>query len=107
MGERNDERRDWKQSIRPALIISLLMGIVAGVVVTIASTGGTDHGLNFRYGAIAFLGAFVVGVVVISLLMMAAKENPNEMGKGSGVNRSSELSDEELRRAEERDRREK
>jgi hypothetical protein len=104
VGAPKDESRDWKQSIRPALIISLLMGIVAGVVVTIASTGGTGHGLRFQFGLIAFLIAFVVGLVVISLLMMAVKENPDELGRGSGVNRSSELSDEDLNQAEKRER---
>jgi hypothetical protein len=104
VGAPKDEQRGWKQSIRPALIISLIMGVVAGVVVTIASTGGTDNGLRFQFGVIAFLIAFVVGLVVISLLMMAVKDNPDELGRGSGVNRSSELSDEELKRAERRER---
>ncbi|MGO1320639.1 MAG: hypothetical protein ACTII7_03475 [Galactobacter sp.] len=104
MGAPKDDQQGWKQSIRPALIISLIMGVVAGVVVTVASTGGTENGLRYQFGLIAFLIAFVVGLVVISLLMMAVKENPDEMGRGSGVNRSSELSDEELKRTEQRER---
>jgi uncharacterized membrane protein YdcZ (DUF606 family) len=104
VGAPKEDKQGWKQSIRPALILSLIFGVVAGVVVTIAVTGGTDHGIRFQAGLIAFLIAFVVGLVVISLLMMAVKENPNELGRGSGVNRSSELSDEELNAAEKRER---
>lgn len=100
MAKPGAERRDWKQSIRPALIISLAMGVVAGVVATVASSGGTKNGLNVQFGGIAFLIAFVVGLLVISLLMMVAKENSGDMGRGSGVNRSSELSDDELRALE-------
>lgn len=104
MAKPGADRRDWKQSIRPALIISLIMGVVAGVVVTVGVTGGTKNGLNIQAGGIAFLIAFVVGVLVISLLMMVAKENPGDLGRGSGVNRSSQLSDDELGRLEAKER---
>lgn len=100
MGKPSASERDWKQSIRPALIISLIMGLVAGGVTTIASSGGTRNGLNVQLGGIAFLIAFIVGVLVISLLMMAVKENPADMGRGSGVHRSSQFSDEELAKIE-------
>lgn len=105
MGKSSKQRPDRKANIRPALILSLIFGIVAGVVVTVASGGGVYGGMNFKLGGIAFLIAFVAGLVVISLLMMVAKENPDELGSGSGVHRSSELSDEELNRVE-RERRE-
>ena len=36
--------------------------------------------------------------------MMVAKENPDDLGKGSGVNRSSELTDAELDAIEARER---
>lgn len=100
MGKPNRDQRDRKQSIRPALVLSLIFGVVAGVVTTVASGGGVHGGMNFKIGGIAFLVAFVAGLVVISLLMMVVKENPEEMGRGSGVNRSSQLTDDELRRVE-------
>ncbi len=100
MAQQNTPQRGWQQSIRPALIISLIMGVVAGVVVSVASVGGTRNGLNLQLGGIAFLIAFVVGLLVISLLMMVVKENPSELGRGSGVQRSSERSDEDLERLE-------
>lgn len=104
MAQQNSPRRGWQESIRPALIISLIMGVVAGVVVAVSSAGGTRNGLNFQLGGIAFLGAFVVGLLVISILMMVAKENPQDMGRGSGVQRSSQHSDEELARIEAQER---
>ncbi|WP_394162526.1 hypothetical protein [Galactobacter valiniphilus] len=100
MAQQNTPQRGWQQSIRPALIISLIMGVVAGVVVSVASVGGTRNGLNLQLGGIAFLIAFVVGLLVISLLMMVVKENPSDLGRGSGVQRSSERSDEDLARLE-------
>jgi hypothetical protein len=96
VAQQNTPRRGWQQSIRPALIISLIMGVVAAVVVSVASVGGTRNGLNFQLGGIAFLIAFVVGLLVISLLMMVVKENPSELGRGSGIHRSSERDDAEL-----------
>lgn len=94
----------WKQSVKPALGLSLTFGIVAGIISAVAGAGGTRNGLNFQLGAIFFLVAFVAGLLVISLLMMVAKDNPEDLGKGSGVNRSSELTDAELDAIEARER---
>lgn len=94
----------WKQSVKPALVLSLVFGVVAGVISAVAGAGRTRNGLNFQLGAIFFLVAFVAGLLVISLLMMVAKDNPEDLGKGSGVNRSSELTDAELDAIEARER---
>lgn len=94
----------WKQSVKPALALSLTFGIVAGVISAFAGAGGTRNGLNLQIGATFFLIAFVAGLLVISLLMMVAKDNPDDLGKGSGVNRSSELTDAELDAIEARER---
>lgn len=104
VGNQTPPRRDWKQGIRPALILSLVLGVVAAVVATFAASGGTAKGLDLRMGAIAFLIAFIAGLVVISLLMMVSKENADYLSEGSGVNRSSQISDADLakRQAERR-----
>jgi len=99
-GAQGAPQRNWKQSIRPALTLSLIFGIVAGGVTAVSSVGGVHNGLNLRLAGTAFLIAFVAGLLVISLLMMVVKENPAELGRGSGVHRSSELDDAELDRLE-------
>ena len=65
------------------------MGLVSGVVGLISSTGGSQNPLRFDIGLAAFGIAFVASLLVISVLTMAAKENDPDLGKGTGVTRSS------------------
>ena len=91
MGKNPSElKRPWQQSIKAPLIFSLVLGVVAGMVAMISSTGGSDKPLRVDIGLIAFGIAFVASLLVISVMTMAGKENPSEMGAGSGVNRASD-----------------
>lgn len=86
----SQQKRSWQQNIKAPLIFSLVAGIIAGVVASIAATGGGDNPLRIDIGLIAFGVAFIASLLVISVLTMAGKENPEELRKGSGVNLSSD-----------------
>lgn len=85
----NQPKKSWQQSIKAPLIFSLVMGLIAGAVATIAATGGRDNDVRYDLGLTAFGIAFIASLLLTSLLIMASKDNPEKMGKGSGVNRSS------------------
>ncbi|PQZ90675.1 hypothetical protein CQ012_10210 [Arthrobacter sp. MYb214] len=68
---------------------SLILAIVAGVVGLVSSTGGSQNPLRFDIGLACFGIAFVASLLVISVMTMAAKDNDPDLGKGTGVNRSS------------------
>lgn len=88
-----ENKKSWQQSIKAPLSFSLVMALIAGVVATISATGGSDNPLRLDVGLVAFGAAFVACLLIISVMTMAGKENPEEMGTGSGVNRSSENPD--------------
>ncbi|WP_413455122.1 hypothetical protein ACLQ8T_14930 [Glutamicibacter sp. FR1] len=85
----NKKKQPWSQSIKGPLSFSLILGLVSGVVGLISSTGGSQNPPRFDIGLAAFGIAFVASLLVISVLTMAAKDNDPELGKGTGVNRSS------------------
>ncbi|GAA1883238.1 hypothetical protein GCM10009715_32030 [Paeniglutamicibacter psychrophenolicus] len=89
-----EQKKSWQQSIKAPLSFSLVMAIIAGVIATISATGGSDNPLRIDIGLVAFGVAFVACLLVISVMTMAGKDNPEEMGTGSGVNRSSSTPDE-------------
>lgn len=97
MGKNPSEpKKSWQQSIKAPLVFSLVLGIVAGMVAMISSTGGSDKPLRVDIGLTAFGVAFIASLLVISVMTMASKENPNGMGSGSGVNRSSDHPEKKL-----------
>ncbi|APF41855.1 hypothetical protein BHE16_08705 [Neomicrococcus aestuarii] len=71
------------------MLFSLVLALIAGVVSTIAATGGSENALRFDIGLIMFGIAFIASLLLISLLIMAAKDNPEDLGTGAGVNRVS------------------
>jgi len=85
----SQQKPKWQQSIKAPLIFSLVMGLIAGVVAAISATGGSDEPLRIDIGLTAFGIAFIACLLVISVLTMAAKENPSHLSEGSGVNRNS------------------
>ncbi|MGL3805726.1 hypothetical protein ACSYDW_06465 [Paeniglutamicibacter sp. R2-26] len=84
-----EKKKSWQQSIKAPLSFSLVMALIAGVVATISATGGSENPLRLDIGLVAFGVAFVACLLVISVMTMAGKENPEDLGTGSGVNRSS------------------
>lgn len=84
-----EQKKSWQQSIKGPLSFSLVMALIAGVIAAISATGGSDNPLRIDVGLIAFGVAFVACLLVISVMTMAGKENPEDLGGGSGINRSS------------------
>lgn len=90
-----EKKKGFGASIKAPLIFAAVLGLVGGTVATIATTGGLDKPLRIDIGLIAFGLFFVVSLVVVAMLQLSSKENPDHLSQGSGINRSSE----ELHRA--------
>ncbi|WP_211320753.1 hypothetical protein [Arthrobacter livingstonensis] len=89
MGNAEPQNPKSGNSIKFPLSFSFALGAVAGIVVLVASAGGTEHGLRWDLGGIAFGIAFIASLLISSLLVMGHKENPDYLSEGSGVNRKS------------------
>lgn len=85
-----DERRGQRQnSVKAPLVFSAVLAVIAGMATMIFATGGGTRELRIDLGLTAAGIAFIASVVISAMLMMTAKPNPEDHGKGSGVNRSS------------------
>src|SRR5690625_288422 len=104
-------RGGFKGGIKVPLIFSCVVGIIAFVVSTVTATGGLnnpDNPLRVDIGLISFGIAFAATLVVVALLQLTGRENPDHLSEGSGINRSSEeLHRAAVARARERMRRER
>lgn len=89
MGNNPKKKQPWSQSIKGPLSFSLILAIVSGGVGMISSTGGSQNPVRIDIGLACFGIAFIASLLVISVLTMASKENDPDLGKGTGVNRSS------------------
>lgn len=89
MGSAEPKNPKSGNSIKFPLSFSFAMAAVAGIVTVVVSAGGTDNGLRWDLGGIAFGIAFVATLLVASLLVMGHKENDDYLSQGSGVNRKS------------------
>lgn len=101
------KRGGLKDTVKAPLIFSAALGLVGGIVAAITASGGTSKPLRIDVGLIAFGVFFVVSLVVVAMLQLAARENPEHPSQGSGVNRSSaEMHQKavDARRARERER---
>ncbi|WP_026550724.1 hypothetical protein [Arthrobacter sp. Br18] len=78
-----------RYGIKGPLLFSAVLGLVAGVATSIFATGGGSKEFRLDLGLTAGGIAFIVSLVVCAMLMMAEIPNPEHLGKGSGVNRSS------------------
>lgn len=77
-------------SIKGPLVFSLVLGLVGGVVAMMTASGGTDNPIRVDIGLIAFGVFFMTSLVVVAMLQLASKENPEHLSQGSGIHRSSE-----------------
>src|SRR5699024_4596678 len=104
-------RGGFQGGIKVPLIFSFVVGIIAFVVATITATGGLNNPerpLRIDIGLIAFGIGFAATLVVVALLQLTGRENPDHLSEGSGINRSSEeLHRAAVARARERMRRER
>lgn len=90
MAEDEKSRRSLIETVKAPLIFSAVLGSVAGFVTLIAATGGTDNEARLDLALITFGIAFIVSLLVVSMLQLASRENPEHLSQGSGVNRNSE-----------------
>lgn len=100
MAEDPKQRRALLDSVKAPLIFSFALACVAGFVVLIASSGGSDNprvehtsaGLDnpINFALLAFGIAFIVSILIVSMLQLASRENPETLDAGAGVNRNSE-----------------
>jgi hypothetical protein len=84
------EKPGFLQSIKGPLWFSFVLALIGGVVATLTASGGTDNPVRFDLGLIAFGVFFIVSLVVVAMLQLAAKDNPEHLSQGSGIHRSSE-----------------
>lgn len=111
--EESKDRRSLLDTVKAPLIFSFALGVVAGFFTLIFSSGGSDNprvehdspGLDnpINLALLAFGVAFIASLLIVSMLQLASRENPDELAEGSGVNRNSE----ELYRQQVAERREK
>ena len=85
-----DGKHGFMQSLKGPLVFSLVLALIGGVVATLTASGGSDKPVRFDIGLIAFGVFFMVTLVVVAMLQLAAKDNPEHLSQGSGVHRSSE-----------------
>ena len=78
-----------RNSVKAPLIFSAVLAVVAGIATMIFATGGADKELRLDLAFTAAGIAFIVSLLVCSLLLMTEKPNPDHLSEGSGVNRSS------------------
>lgn len=90
VAEDDKGRRSLLETVKAPLIFSFAMGFLAGFVTLITSSGGTDNPARMDLGLIAFGIGFIATLLVISMLHLASRENPEHLAEGSGVNRNSE-----------------
>lgn len=84
-GEPNGPR----MTVKGPLIFSAVLGVIAGFFTMVFSTGGAENQLRWDLGVTAAGIAFIAALLVVAVLTMAGKENPDHLSQGSGVNRSS------------------
>ena len=89
MAQRTEHNGRRRTDIKGPLIISAVLAVVAFVVVSVVAAGGTDNAARVGLGLIAAGIAFIASVVVCATLMLLEKPNAEELGQGTGVNRSS------------------
>lgn len=84
MTDNSPESISW----RPPLIFSLTLGAIAGIVVLVVSTGGSSRSPRFDLAGGAAAIAFAASLLLSTVLILAAKPNKEELGQGSGINRT-------------------
>lgn len=83
-------RGGLRTSVKGPLVFSAVLGLVGGGIAALTASGGTDNPLRIDIGLIAFGVFFMTSLVVVAMLQLASRENPERLSQGSGINRSSE-----------------
>lgn len=90
MAEDRKQRRSLMESVKAPLIFSAVLALIAGTVTLISASGGTDNVARVDLALIAFGIVFIISLLVVSMMQLASRENPEHISEGSGVNRNSE-----------------
>lgn len=83
-------RGGLRTTVKGPLVFSAVLGVIGGVIAGITASGGTQNPLRIDIALIAFGVFFMTSLVVVAMLQLAARENPDHLSAGSGINRSSE-----------------
>ena len=83
----NPRQGTERLGVKGPLVFSAVLAAVAGVATTIFASGGSEPRVDLGLTAAGI--AFIVSLVFCAMLMISAKPNDENLGKGSGVNRSS------------------
>ncbi|WP_336714082.1 hypothetical protein [Arthrobacter sp. USHLN218] len=78
-----------RMSVKGPLIFSAVLAVIAGFFTMIFSTGGAGHELRWDLGITAAGIAFIASLLLVAVLTMASKENPDHLSEGSGIHRVS------------------
>ena len=89
MAQRTEHNGRRTTDIKGPLVISAVLAVVAFVIVSVVAAGGSDNAARVGLGLIAAGITFIASVVVCATLMLLEKPNAEELGQGTGVNRSS------------------
>jgi len=81
--------RSLRTSVKGPLMFSAFWAVVVFFGVLIFASGGSARSPRFDLALIGAGIAFIVILVVAAMLAMSHKDNPEDLGKGSGVNLSS------------------
>ncbi|NKX55649.1 hypothetical protein [Arthrobacter mobilis] len=80
---------DRRPSVKAPLIFSAVLGVIAGFFTMIFATGGAAKTLRWDLGLTAAGIAFIASLMVVAVLTMSTRDNPEHLSQGSGVNRVS------------------
>ena len=83
-------RGGLRTTVKGPLVFSAVLGVIGGAIAGITASGGTQNPLRIDIALIAFGVFFMTSLVVVAMLQLAARENPDHLSAGSGINRSSE-----------------
>lgn len=81
--------QSMRTSVKGPLLFSAFWAVLAFVAVLIFASGGSAGAPRIDLALTGAGIAFIVTLVIAAMLSMSYKENPEHLGKGSGVNLSS------------------
>ena len=83
-GSGRPARGGLRTTVKGPLVFSAVLGLIGGVIAGITASGGTQNPLRIDIALIAFGVFFMTSLVVVAMLQLAARENPDHLSQGSG-----------------------